>query len=91
MTCETLFEINTLIFDEFFRNDNDLSNLYSFLVIDNNQFCIDITTNDFLTNSTLNANVFFYRPFQGFRPGFRPIVSRWRLERMLKLQEAVSR
>ena len=53
MGCDTLFEINTRIFDEFFRNDNDLSNLYDFLVVNNNEFCINnITTNDFLSNST---------------------------------------
>ena len=53
MACDTLFEINTRIFDEFFRNDNDLSNLYDFLVVNNNEFCINnITTNDFLSNST---------------------------------------
>jgi len=53
MACDTLFEINTLIFEEFFRNNNDLSNLYEFLVVNNNEFCIDnITTNAFLTNST---------------------------------------
>ena len=64
MGCETLFEINKLIFDEFFRNDNDLSNLYDFLVDGNNQFCISITTAGFLGNSVpapapLNANAFF--------------------------------
>ena len=62
MGCDTLFEINKLIFDEFFRNDNDLSNLYDFLVIDNNEFCISITTNAFLQNSSsgsLDANAFF--------------------------------
>lgn len=65
MACDTLFEINTLIFDEFFRNDNDLSNLYSFLVVNNNEFCIDnITTAGFLQNSSsdagaLDANAFF--------------------------------
>ena len=62
MVCDTLFEINTLIFDEFFRNDNDLSNLYDFLVINNNEFCISITTNAFLQNSSsgsLDANAFF--------------------------------
>ena len=62
MGCETLFEINKLIFDEFFRNDNDLSNLYDFLVDGNNQFCISITTNAFLQNSSsgsLDANAFF--------------------------------
>jgi hypothetical protein len=62
MGCDTLFEINTLIFDEFFRNDNDLSNLYDFLVINNNEFCISINTNAFLQNSSsgsLDANAFF--------------------------------
>ena len=64
MGCDTLFEINTRIFDEFFRNDNDLSNLYDFLVDGNNQFCISITTAGFLGNSVpapapLNANAFF--------------------------------
>ena len=62
MACDTLFEINKLIFDEFFRNDNDLSNLYDFLVINNNEFCISITTNAFLQNSSsgsLDANAFF--------------------------------
>jgi hypothetical protein len=62
MGCDTLFEINKLIFDEFFRNDNDLSNLYDFLVIDNNEFCIDnITTTDFLSNNSgsLDLNAFF--------------------------------
>jgi len=64
MGCDTLFEINTRIFEEFFRNDNDLSNLYNFLVVDNNQFCINITTDAFLgkhdpVSGTLNANAFF--------------------------------
>lgn len=62
MGCDTLFEINTRIFEEFFRNDNDLSNLYSFLVDGNNQFCINITTNDFLSKSDidlLDVNDFF--------------------------------
>ena len=62
MGCETLFEINKLIFDEFFRNDNDLSNLYDFLVVNNNEFCIDNITTAFLQNSSsgaLNANAFF--------------------------------
>lgn len=53
MGCDTLFEINTLIFEEFFRNNDDLSNLYNFLVVNNNEFCIaNITANDFLSNST---------------------------------------
>lgn len=62
MGCDTLFEINTRIFDEFFRNDNDLSNLYDFLVVNNNEFCIDNITTAFLQNSSsgaLNANAFF--------------------------------
>ena len=61
MGCDTLFEINTLIFDEFFRNNNDLSNLYDFLVIDNNEFCIDIRDPGFLQNSstTITKDNFF--------------------------------
>lgn len=64
MGCETLFEINTLIFDEFFRNNDELSNLYSFLVINNNEFCINITSADFLgktdsVSGALDANAFF--------------------------------
>ena len=62
MGCDTLFEINTRIFDEFFRNDNDLSNLYDFLVVNNNEFCIDNITTAFLQNSSsgsLDANAFF--------------------------------
>ena len=50
MPCETLFEINTLIFDEYFRNDDNLSNLYSFMINGNNEFCINITDNNFLSN-----------------------------------------
>ena len=50
MGCETLFEINTLIFDEYFRNDDNLSNLYSFMINGNNEFCINITDGSFLSN-----------------------------------------
>jgi len=60
MPCETLFEINTLIFNEYFRNDDNLSNLYSFMIDGNNEFCINITDGSFLSTIILD-NDFFER------------------------------
>jgi hypothetical protein len=50
MACDGLIDINKTIFAEYFENDNGLSNLYKWLVTDNNKYCILNTDTDILCN-----------------------------------------
>lgn len=70
MPCTDLTEINATIFNEYFRNDSNLSNLNSCLIDPTNEYCIldshssvlsNIIRNDFITvsgsSSNLNINI----------------------------------